>query len=225
MNIVSSVDDNTVTVEPHWKLTPRKFGISLDREHLWHRTQEISLEGTKVVTFSPEDTLIIACINGAKDQWSSLKIICDVAELIRAHPTLNWAVLLQQTTEIGCRRILLIGLLLASDLLEIKLPDIVWQNIKADKTVKELVLMVKQQIFEKSTQQSREFGGNFSTWNLQIRERLQDKLWYCFNLVFGPNEGDAKFFPLPSALRWLYPLVRPYRLLVRFFSSVIKRKD
>lgn len=215
--------DNTVTVEPHWRLIPRKFGISLNQEHLWHRTQEISLEGTKVITFSAEDTLLIACLNGAKDRWNSLKIVCDVAELIHAYPTLNWVMLLQQTKEIGCKRILLIGLLLASDLLSAKLPDIVWQEIEADRTVPKLVSTVKQQIFEKSTQQPKEFGGNFSTWNLQIRERLQDKLWYCFNLVFGPNEGDAKFFPLPSVLSWLYPLIRPYRLLIRLFRSLIKK--
>jgi len=41
--------------------------------------ESISLAGTSVLTFRPQDLLLIICMNGTKDVWKSLKQICDVA--------------------------------------------------------------------------------------------------------------------------------------------------
>lgn len=214
--------DGRFALEPHWNFTKKNLCISLNPEFLWQRLEKISFSGTTITTFSPEDSLLIVCINGTKDRWSSLKHICDVAELIRTHPQIDWDKLLARTQIIGCRRILLLGLFLANNLLGIELSEKIWQSIATDAAVKNLALQVMQKLFDSYSysQSLKPFGSNFSLWEIQVRERLQDRVWYCLNLVFGPNEGDAEFLPLPPALHWVYPLIRPFRLIVRFLKSL-----
>ena len=214
--------ERCVTVEPHWDFTQRKLCISLNLESLWQNLKEISLDGKTVPTFSLEDSLLIVCINGTKDHWRTLKHICDVAELIRSHQEIDWDRLIQQTRITGCKRILLLGLFLANDILGANLPEKIWKHIETDLALKDLVLQVNKRLFDSTTRPSKHFGGNFSLWDIQVRERLLDKVWYCSNLVFGPNEGDADFLPLPDYLAWIYPFIRPFRLASRFALSLLR---
>ncbi len=207
--------DGRVAVEPHWGFTKRKLWIFFNPEPLWQRLKEVSLADQTVCTFSVEDSLLITCINGTKDYWYNLKTICDVAELIRTHPDINWDLLIEEARIIGCQRILFLGLFLASEMLGAVLPDKVCQSIKTDTAVNLLANKVRQNLFNNVAQPPKRFGDNFSIWDIQVRERLRDKVCYCFNLVFSPNEGDAAFLPLPQSLHFMYPIVRQFRLLGR----------
>lgn len=214
--------DGNFAIEPHWDFAQKKYSINIDIESFWHHLDEISLTGSKITTFSPENSLLIACINGAKDRWKNLKTVCDVAELIRSHPRLNWIEFIKQLESSGCKRIVLLGIILAKDLLGIDPPNLLKEHIDEDIVVKQLALQVQKQIFSGAAQSPKDFGSNFSMWDLQIRERMGDRVLYCLNLVFGPNEGDAKLFPLPDTLVWAYPLLRPLRLLVRGLTVFIR---
>ncbi|RCJ40610.1 hypothetical protein A6770_37710 [Nostoc minutum NIES-26] len=208
-------NDGRVAVEPHWGFAKRKLCISFNPDPLWQRLIEVSLVDKTVRTFSVEDSLLVTCINGAKDYWNSLKTICDVTELIRAHQDIDWDAVIEQARIIGCQRILFLGLFLAHEMLGAALPERVWQNIQTDAAIKPLAHEVRQRLFTNVAQTPKHFGDNFSIWDIKVRERLRDKLWYCFNLVFSPNEGDAAFLPLPQYLHFMYPLVRQFRLLGR----------
>ncbi len=213
--------DGKVAVEPHWGFTQRKLCISLNPEDLWQRLEEITLTGRTVRTFSAEDSLLIACINGTKDHWNSLKTICDVVELIRADQEMDWDTVIEQARIIGCQRILFLGLFLASEMLGAVLPEKVWQIVQTDAAVKSLANEVRQRLFNQVAQppKRKRFGNNFSIWNIQVRERLRDRACYCFNLIFSPNEGDAALLSLPRKLYCLYPLVRQFRLLGRLLGA------
>ena len=216
-------NDGRVALEPHWGFTKTKLGSSLNPEPLWHRLQSTMLVGTLVPNFAPEDTLLIICLNGTKDRWASLNRICDVAELIGRHPQLNWQATIERAQVIGCQRMLLLGLLLAGELFAIELPDIVRQQMAIDRAIAQLAVRVCHKLFAPAEGLSHRRGTNFSLWDLQVRERWQDKGWYCFNLVFAPNEGDAEFVDLPASLYWLYPLLRPCRLAIRFVAAIFKK--
>jgi hypothetical protein len=214
-------NDSRVAVEPHWGFTHRKFCISLNPEHLWRRLGNISLAGVTVPTFSPEDSLLIVCINGTKDHWRSLKLICDVAEIIRSHQDLDWDAVMEQARIIGCYRILLLGLFLASDLLGAVLTEKVWHIVNTDVAVKSLAHQVREQLFANVAQPAKQFGSNFSVWDIQVRERKRDRVWYCFNLVFIPNEADAALLELPKSLYFMYFFLRPFRLVVKLGLSLL----
>ena len=56
-------------VELHTELTLRYFPVSLDLEALRARRQPITVAGRQVVTFSPEDTLLLLSVHGSKHLW------------------------------------------------------------------------------------------------------------------------------------------------------------
>jgi hypothetical protein len=212
-NFVSN--DGKVMVEPHWAIARPKYCFLLDPESLWERLEPISIAATSVLTFRPQDLLLIICMNGTKDLWRSLKQICDVAETIRAHQELDWEQLMKQARILGSERMLLVSFFLASDLLGTALPEEVWQRIQADPPVKSLAQQVRERLFFNFDNPPKFEDSNFSLWDLRVRERLQDRVRYCFNLMFSPNEGDAALLPLPASLYFIYYLLRPIRLVVR----------
>ena len=220
-NFVSN--DGKVMVEPHWAIARPKYCFLLDPECLWDRLEPIFLADTSVLTFRPQDLLLIVCMNGTKDLWKSLKQICDVAEVIRAHPQIEWEQVMKQARSIGSERMLLVGFFLASDLLGTPLPQVVWQRIQADATVKLLALQVCERLFLHDVDDSPKLESNFSLWDIKVRERLQDKVRYCFNLALSPNEADAALLPLPPYLYFIYYLLRPIRLIGRHGLMLLKK--
>lgn len=207
-------EDRKVAVEPHWGFAPARLGITWNPETLWQRLETASIAGNQLPTFSPEDLLLIMCINGVKDHWCSFKPICDIAA-ITCNCQIDWNILLQRTQQIGCQRILFWGLNLAYLMLNSPIPDSVLQRIQADQVCQTLTTQVCDLLLTGSEYQPRQYGPTFSPWVLQARECKRDKIYYLFNLIFGPNEGDALIIDLPPFLYWLYPLLRPFRLLIR----------
>ena len=218
-NFVSN--DGKVMVEPHWDIARPKFCFLLDPESLWERLEPISLAGTMVPTFRPQDLLLIVCMNGTKDAWKSLKQICDVAELIRTHE-MDWELVMKQARLLGSERMLLLSLFLASDLLGTALPEKIWQRLQAEPSVKSLAAQVRERLFVEVDNSPRFEDSNFSLWDIRVRERLQDKVRYCLTVVFSPNEGDAALLPLPPSLYFIYYLLRPIRLAIRYGLALLR---
>jgi hypothetical protein len=71
-------------------------------------------------------------------------MICDVAELLRAHPELDWEKIVDRAETLGCRRILWLGLFLAYDLLQAPLPMEILERVYQDP----LVISLAQEVFE-----------------------------------------------------------------------------
>ncbi len=205
-----------VTVEPHWGFSQKKLCISFTPEPLWQRLKQLPIAGKTLSVFSPEDRVLIICINGMKDYWCNFKTVCDVAALV-CNCQIDWQILLQRSRLAGCQRILFVGLNLAHSTLDTPIPDHILQQVQADKMTLSLTDQVHNRLFEKIKKRAgNQIGGNFSLWDLQIRERKRDKIHYFFNLIFSPNEGDSLIVPLPPALYWIYPCLRPFRLITRF---------
>ena len=104
-------------------LSLRELPWSFDLEHFARRLTRVSLEGKMVPAFSPEDLLLILCLHGAKHYWTRLSWVCDLAELIRVHAGLDWGRVLEEAAIQGCRRMLLLGLFIAHQLLGTGLPE------------------------------------------------------------------------------------------------------
>jgi len=65
-----------------WAIAP-KHCFLLDTECLWERLSRYPLLVRRY--HFPTAGFAFDCMNGTKDVWKSLKQICDVAEVIRAH--------------------------------------------------------------------------------------------------------------------------------------------
>ena len=201
-------------VELHWELFPKflAFGFSygLLRQHLvptWPG-------GKQMMTFAPEELLLYLCAHGAKHCWANLGWIVDVAWLTHQYRSWNWDLLIQQARAQKIERILLLGLLLAHDLLGASIPAEVEQQIRADESLQGLAAKVGEQLLlatEPTHSMAAQLGFYFS-----LQSKPRDKVNYIFRLVTNPNVGDWELLSLPARLSFLYAVLRPVRLIKKY---------
>src|SRR2546428_800598 len=130
-------------VELHWAFAPREFPLPLDLDDVCGRLETLPLGGTLVRTLSAEHLLLVLCAHGAKHCWERLGWICDVAELLRGTPALDLSGMLAQARSLGVERIVLLGLRLAAELLDVPLPEDVACRARDDRAVGALAAQVR----------------------------------------------------------------------------------
>lgn len=236
---------DALCVEVHWSFAERYFSIPLDKG-LWRRLEQASLAGTDVPNLAAGDLLLALCVHGARHRWERLTWICDVAELLRATPGLPWDQVLASARTMGIQRILFLGLLLARDLLQADFPPGVRRRADADPMAKCLSAQVREHLFRGTVEASVRESEKYR-FDIQVRERLRDRVTYCRRLGIIPagtdqallpplargylrvaipltaNERDVAAFPLPASASFLYSLVRPIRLAAKLVRTLIGR--
>lgn len=205
-------EDGRVAVDLPWTVMPSYFAVSLDPKGLWERLEPIDLVGTAVLSQPLEDVLLFLCIHGFKHGWERLRWIWDVAELLRVHQRMDWGRVLEQAEASGSLRILLLGLLLANDLLGATLPEGIAQRLQTDPSVTRLGAQVRAQLFREADGSPKVFATLL--FRLRGRERLCDKLRDCVHRPTTLTAGHWALLRLPDALFPLYYLPRPIRLFV-----------
>ncbi|MGC2233353.1 MAG: nucleotidyltransferase family protein [Candidatus Acidiferrum sp.] len=207
--------DGKVRVDLHWRFTSRSACLAGDPDRLLQHLETISIEGEEVRSLRLETYLLLLSMHAAKHRWVQLKMICDIAEILAA-PDLDWHYVLYEADDLGLRRVLGIGLLLAQRLLGATLPPKLAQDVKIDRTAKALAVQACTQFFEEPGERWGLQGG--ITSQLEIRERFRDRtrifLRYFLHKL-KPNELDRWFLSMPKFLSAAYYLVRPVRLALQ----------
>jgi hypothetical protein len=199
-------DPEGVVVELHWSVSPRSLSAGLGGAVPRERLEEVTLVGTTFRTL-PADVLLLAlCVHGAKHVWGRLSWIVDVAELIAARPALDWAAVLARADDAGHARELLLGCLLARDLLGSALPEALSRRIAGDARLPELADTVYAQLALPLDEQL----GIVETarFHLGIRRTWSARVAYC-RFAMMPTVADWSAVALP---RWLAPLHYPLRV-------------
>lgn len=171
-----------VVVELHWELMPPYFRHPLDPDSFWQRLQTVMLNDTHVRTFSPEDMLFYFCLHGTVHRWNRLRLICDVAELLRDR-TLDWDQLQDQASRLQSKRLFSVALRLAHELLGAPLPASIRHRAYSHGTVGSLTERLRDQLFNQSRGVSRIW--NAYTYHMQIRDRLRDGIGACIGHAFA----------------------------------------
>ncbi|MFQ6082943.1 MAG: nucleotidyltransferase family protein [Candidatus Aminicenantia bacterium] len=213
-------DDGRVIADLQWGITPRYFPFLLDPECLWTRLESIYLDGKEILSFSPEDLLLILCVHGLCHCWERLIWICDVAKLIEVHQRMDWERVMKQTVTLGIERILFLGLFLVNDLLGVALPKEILQRMQYDPIVKTLTAQVREHLFYKANHQSRALKCGF--FQLKVWKRLQDRIRYCIYRATIPTIAEWEFLFLPAFLFPFYYLLRPIRLLRMYGLNIVR---
>lgn len=208
-----------IFLDVQWDFLEPHFGLAIDSKPMWARRKPVRLGGKEILTFEPEDLLFILCIHGFSHWWERLGWICDVAGLVSKQQDLDWEAVFQRAQESGTVRILSLGLLLASELLNARLPPEVSKAIAADLTVRSVAARIETQLFN-----PRQAEGILDGMALRIgmRERKLDRLRSLFRAITTPNRYDWMYTSLPNSLSFLYYLIRPIRLLGKYGPKLIK---
>ncbi|RPI57453.1 MAG: hypothetical protein EHM55_01775 [Acidobacteria bacterium] len=212
---LASVDLQTSLEAPH-------FAFALDSDELWDRAVSRTFAGQTVLSFCAEDLLILLCVHGTKDVWFKLKWICDIAEFIGSDRGFNWDQVLYRATHLRAKRKLLLGCLLAHDLLGADAPERILAHVRQEPTVR----AAAETIIKKYSLPNRRFT---DAERAALYFRTDDPLGRTsrilrygrrsLKVIVVPSDNDRRCLSLPNWLSPAYYLVRPIRLMAKFGRS------
>lgn len=211
-------------VDLQWVMVHPHFSFRLDRPEFWTRRVSVAFENRMVPGLAPEDLLIVLCVHGSKHAWEHLKWVCDVAELLRTHPNLDWNSVMSCSSAWGCQRLVMMGLSIAHRLLDAPLPDEVLVRLGSEVEIEVLSHRMPATLLE---------DGREGVWEEQsaaLYFSLKDSWWerWRFGLRLCRLESPVTVTP-PMWFRWRHSLLRlaclvqpVHRMMKRFLSPGIR---
>lgn len=209
--------EDTACIEIHWAVRERCFAFPLHPAELWERLISITIEGEPVRTLGREDLLLVLSVHGSKHCWDRMKWICDIAELLRAEPALDWDHVLRTAHRLHAVRLVLVAVQLAAELLHAPVPPEVAALMKKHPTVSPLVHTLLDRLF--ASQPDDVDSARRQLLYLSMRERVQERAAFVYGQLTTPTERDWTSIPLPDWLFPCYRFIRPCRLATGYASS------
>ncbi len=171
-----------------WGMAPDWYRFPLNFEGLRERAVRRELAGHDLWQPSSEDMLLLLCGHATKHCWSKLGWIADLNEFLGRHGgALDWEFALAEASRIGGRRQLLLGLVLARDVLGASLPEPVEAPIFRDRRLDVLATEVRRKLVAGADALTSSCGAFTSRerWAFQIRarERWGDRVAYARHLL------------------------------------------
>jgi len=201
-------EDGLVGVDLQWMIADDHFSFQLDHGDWQAQLIPVSLAGSTVLSFPPEVMLLILCVHGSKHRWTRLQWVCDVAELLRAHPAMDMEQVTGLASQLGGQRMLALGILLAHDLLGPTLSTEKLKRFTQDEVAESLVRQLRGQLFLEG--EAVHDSGAPSAFYLQLRKRWWDKAKYGMYLCIKRQPVAQAQGPLPFSLTCLYYLLWPF---------------
>jgi len=208
-------------VDLHRYIAPDVWPGALWFDRLWKRRQSVA-SASGIQTLSAEDMLVVLTIQLRKDAWETKEVrlskICDIAELLRSQPDLDWDAVSAAARRLGCQRALSLALAVARELLGAPVNVAIAGRID-NAQITPLTNYVCHRLFAQdmvtpSTPMS------YEDFHFRVRERWRDRIysWYSrprlrqIALHLRPSAKDRSMITLPARLSLLYYLVRPIRV-------------
>jgi hypothetical protein len=189
-------------VDAHWRLLPATWSVPIDYEGLWRRSGTMTVAGCTVRILADEDLLFYVALHSTKERWLRLRMVCDVAELLRARPALDWDKALSAAAAQGGRRMLLLAVHLAATWLDAPVPERVRALARADRHI----IRFEEDIWQTIESGREDFSRVFelSRFRLLVLDRAGDRLSYLIRTVATPRLVHTQIVRLPVSLAALY---------------------
>jgi hypothetical protein len=217
--------DGTYFVDLHWSVGHGHWrAFSPDIEKVWERTESVTLPHGSVRTLCREDLLLALCSHGTKHRWVCLKWLLDIAQLLRQSSRMNWSRVAEM---IACRPqagvAASLGIVLAEQVFDTPIPAEAGRVLPAIERVRPVAAAIREEI-----RLNRQNGDNpYRTLldledrpltRLKIRARVAAGYPYGLlrELIVDVSPRDRAFIALPRYLDFLYHLVRPMRLMIKY---------
>lgn len=215
-------------VELHWAFTNKDIAFPLSLDELMPRLEVHHVSSRPIRVFSPEDTLLILCVHGAKHGWGRLEWICGIAELIQREEQLSWPELISRATETKSRRRLLLGLALAHDFFGASLPLDIKEQIRHDRQIPSLAVTVAADLFDgenNKVEGIHTFGTlDHDLFHFRLGDRLPDSLRYLMYRVTTPSRPERwSTVPLGGYSIRLHSFTRPFGIVMKLIPAMWRR--
>lgn len=205
-------------LELHHRLTDNPLLLPCDFERLWSEREIVASGGLSLPVLPRRFNALYLCVHGADHGWERLGWLADIAALLGTVSA--QAEILADADELGLAKVAIQSLQIAHDWLGLPLHH------------------PRLAIDGRAERRLRRFAAGFSPgsggglrarlgrqeWRYGmvmrrhlIRYHLRGDLRYRLRQIAADlaSPQDWEAFPLPRALRWLYPLIRPVGWMVR----------
>lgn len=198
-----------IQVDLHWAVAPCDYPFVIDPELLW-RGRSVPPPGGPgcPAGLDPETLLLYLCVHGAKHRWCRLIWLADIAWLARNEP--DWNRAWRLAVEAGGERPLLLGLLLARDLLAAPIAESLLERAMADEAILALSKRTARLILALPPVEPDALA--LTNFNARLANRLRDKLRCYAGLLRAPTEAELALLLLPKSLSLVYYPVRILRV-------------
>ena len=206
---------NNILIELHWNLFQKQFSNTLLFADILKSSQKVKIQGYEFSIFSNEVLLLYLCIHGSKHCWERISWILDIDKIIRKNPNLNWDLIEKMAKELQCENMLHLGLSQSEKLFHTPL------NYEY-KSNKKLNLYIEEN-FEKLPLSKTEFSINYNSFKFRymLQDNFTSKIRYLLRTIFPINAQDVTFVQLPTKLYFLYYLIKPFRLSLKYIRKLL----
>ena len=203
-----------VLIEIHWELLAKNYAIHWEGSSLWEQTQTVFLDKHPIETLNHTNHFIYLCVHGSKHLFERLSWVCDIDHYIQTQNDLSWEEILALAKKLGILRILFLSLNLSQALLHTPLPTHIKKKIAYDTPTQKLTQQLITLQFSNDPNNTK----NIHSFKLllNMRENKKDKIRFAWRALFSTKFDDFKYVQLPNYLRFLYPLIRPFRLATKY---------
>ncbi len=204
---------NRAIIEFHTDRTLRHFPRVPDLTGMIGRANTIHLNGRQVPTFSTPDTLLMLCVHGAKDFWSRMIWVADIAAVSGMLTKGDWELLCAQSKECDAQRMVSLGLWLAQSLfLESNTPNASY--LECDHATVKIGIALRDHLLESKPLSEGLWWR--SLYRIRMVKPLPKGIAYWFRLSTAPTEEDWSLSNDSLGRRAPYPLLRPLRLWQKY---------
>jgi hypothetical protein len=214
--------DSDLTLDLHWEMSGN---YSFEPLVLGRMRQDLfwmTLAGKTVPQPRVETLLVYLCLHGTRDCWKDMESVSSIAGLIAGHDNWDWTQVNRMADRMRCKRMVLLGLVLARDLFDTELSPSILKAVADNPVVLNLASEVCKYLFETCEPEMVEKRkSKFSSFHFRARDRWPEKLRYTSHLLLSATAQEWNLFPLPAGLSFLHMLLRPLRLSMTLFSRVM----
>ena len=222
-NSVAMYDpDSDLTLDLHWEMSGNYSFEPLVLGRMKQDLFRMAMAGKAVPQPRVETLLVYLCLHGTRDCWKDMESVSSIAGLIAGHDNWDWTRVDRMANRMRCKRMVLLGLVLARDLFDTKLPATILKAVADNPVVLNLASDVGKYLFESSESEMVENRkSKFSSFHFRARDRWPEKLRYARHLLLSATAQEWTRFPLPAGLSFLHLLLRPLRLSLTLFSRAM----
>lgn len=87
--------------ENSYQTDPKHIIFPLNPDNILNNIESILVSDVNIPCLAIETLLVVLCLNYSKDHWIRLKMICDIAELIKRNQNLNWEKIIEQAIQLN----------------------------------------------------------------------------------------------------------------------------
>jgi hypothetical protein len=209
-NEVTVEHPERMAVDVHWQVAAAGYPFRFDPDLLWRSARPLPFHGEPVLAPGREALLLFLCVHAARHAWSRLMWLGDIARIAHAGP--DWDAAIRVATEARCMRPLLLGLVLAHEVLDAPVPPAIVDRARAEPALVALAKATTRSFFEVPDADPRFVATRFTA-------RLADRLWdkaMCYAALLAPTQAELECLALPPAMTGLYYPFRFARLAVKY---------